>query len=114
VLVAEVTFLTWTGEGLLRQVVFQGLREDKSAEELEAEKPVKPKNAELAEPRTGGGAARSSKDSGKGKPLVLGVLISHPEKTCGPTPALGGPRGFAADPEGDRPSALDRRAAEIS
>jgi DNA ligase D-like protein (predicted ligase) len=30
-LVAEVTFLTWTGDGLLRHVVYQGLREDKAA-----------------------------------------------------------------------------------
>jgi ATP-dependent DNA ligase len=26
-LVAEVTFLTWTDDGLLRQVVYQGLRD---------------------------------------------------------------------------------------
>jgi DNA ligase D-like protein (predicted ligase) len=30
-LVAEVTYLTWTQEGLLRAVVYQGLREDKRA-----------------------------------------------------------------------------------
>src|SRR5260370_34763823 len=30
-LVAEVTFLTWTADGLLRQVVYEGLREDKAA-----------------------------------------------------------------------------------
>jgi bifunctional non-homologous end joining protein LigD len=29
-LVAEVTYLTWTAEGLLRHVVYEGLREDKS------------------------------------------------------------------------------------
>src|SRR5215208_336080 len=33
-LVAEVTFLTWTDEGLLRQVVYQGVREDKPAREV--------------------------------------------------------------------------------
>ena len=33
-LVAEVTFLTWTDDGLLRQVVYQGLREDKPAREV--------------------------------------------------------------------------------
>jgi ATP-dependent DNA ligase len=32
--VAEVTFLTWTDDGLLRQVVYQGLREDKPAREV--------------------------------------------------------------------------------
>ena len=30
-LVAEVKFLTWTDDNLLRQVVYQGLREDKAA-----------------------------------------------------------------------------------
>ncbi|MBV8448245.1 MAG: non-homologous end-joining DNA ligase [Hyphomicrobiales bacterium] len=33
-LVAEVTYLTWTKEGLLRAVVFQGLREDKRARDV--------------------------------------------------------------------------------
>jgi bifunctional non-homologous end joining protein LigD len=33
-LVAAVTFLTWTDDGLLRQVVYQGLREDKPAREV--------------------------------------------------------------------------------
>src|ERR1700757_892543 len=32
-LVAEVKFLTWTDDNLLRQVVYQGLREDKVAAE---------------------------------------------------------------------------------
>jgi bifunctional non-homologous end joining protein LigD len=33
-LVAEVTYLTWTDDGLLRHVVHQGLREDKPAAEV--------------------------------------------------------------------------------
>src|SRR5262249_22047544 len=33
-LVAEVKYLTWTDENLLRQVVYQGLREDKPAAEV--------------------------------------------------------------------------------
>jgi ATP-dependent DNA ligase len=33
-LVAEVTYLTWTADGLLRHVVYEGLREDKSAREV--------------------------------------------------------------------------------
>jgi bifunctional non-homologous end joining protein LigD len=33
-LVAEVKFLTWTGDNLLRQVVYEGLREDKPAAEV--------------------------------------------------------------------------------
>jgi bifunctional non-homologous end joining protein LigD len=33
-LVVEVKYLTWTGQGLLRQVVYQGVREDKPANEV--------------------------------------------------------------------------------
>lgn len=39
-LVVEVTFLTWTDDGLLRQVVFQGLREDKPAPQVRLDRPV--------------------------------------------------------------------------
>ena len=35
--VIEVKFLTWTGDNLLRQVVYQGLREDKPAAEVRRE-----------------------------------------------------------------------------
>jgi DNA ligase D-like protein (predicted ligase) len=37
-LVVEVTFLTWTDDGLLRQVVYQGLREDKPASAVKLER----------------------------------------------------------------------------
>jgi bifunctional non-homologous end joining protein LigD len=33
-LVAEVKFLAWTEDNLLRQVVYEGLREDKPAREV--------------------------------------------------------------------------------
>jgi ATP-dependent DNA ligase len=33
-LVAEIKFLTWTQDGLLRQVIYQGLREDKPARDV--------------------------------------------------------------------------------
>jgi bifunctional non-homologous end joining protein LigD len=39
-LVAEVTYLEWTDDGLLRQVVYQGLREDKPAREVRRERPL--------------------------------------------------------------------------
>jgi hypothetical protein len=38
-LVAEVTFLEWTDDGLLRHVVYQGLREDKPAMEVRRDSP---------------------------------------------------------------------------
>jgi ATP-dependent DNA ligase len=33
-LVVQVKYLTWTEQGLLRQVVYQGVREDKPANEV--------------------------------------------------------------------------------
>src|SRR5437868_287846 len=39
-LVVEVKFLTWTGEGLLRQVIYQGLREDKPATDVRRSPPT--------------------------------------------------------------------------
>jgi DNA ligase D-like protein (predicted ligase) len=38
-LVVEVKFLTWTGDNLLRQVVYEGVREDKPAREVRREVP---------------------------------------------------------------------------
>jgi ATP-dependent DNA ligase len=47
-LVGEVKFLTWTEDNLLRQVVYEGLREDKPAAEVRRAvpypKPTKPKS----------------------------------------------------------------------
>ncbi len=40
VLVAQVSFLTWTADGLLRQVTYQGLREDKPASSIVRERPA--------------------------------------------------------------------------
>ena len=38
-LVVEVKYLAWTGDNLLRQVVYEGLREDKPAAEVRREPP---------------------------------------------------------------------------
>jgi bifunctional non-homologous end joining protein LigD len=35
--VAEITYLTWTADNLLRQTVYVGLREDKPAEQVRHE-----------------------------------------------------------------------------
>ena len=48
-LVAEVKFLAWTADNLLRQVVYEGLREDKPAREVRREVPYsKPATAKRA------------------------------------------------------------------
>jgi bifunctional non-homologous end joining protein LigD len=38
-LVAEITYLTWADDGLLRHTVFVGLREDKPARDVRRERP---------------------------------------------------------------------------
>jgi ATP-dependent DNA ligase len=48
-LVAEVKYLTWTDDNLLRQVVYEGLREDKPASEVRRAVPY-PKPAEPTRP----------------------------------------------------------------
>jgi ATP-dependent DNA ligase len=50
-----VTYLTWTEDNLLRQVVYQGLREDKPASEVRrAARPIRNKlNRRTLLPRSG-------------------------------------------------------------
>jgi hypothetical protein len=50
---AKVKFLTWTDDNLLRQVVYQGLREDKPASEVVRPVPYpKPAVADATAPRS--------------------------------------------------------------
>ena len=57
-LVAEVKYLTWTDDNLLRQVVYEGLREDTPAAEVRRPVPhPKPAAATGTLVAPGGGAA---------------------------------------------------------
>ncbi|MBB6410674.1 DNA ligase D [Mesorhizobium sangaii] len=82
-LVAEIEFAGWTGGGNVRQAAFKGLREDKPAKEVEAERPADPQETQIAEP--GKATARSAKS-----PVVLGVIISKPDKPLWPNAGDGG------------------------
>ncbi|MBR2690996.1 MAG: DNA ligase D [Aquamicrobium sp.] len=78
-LVAEIEFAGWTADGLVRQAAYKGLREDKPAGDVEAEKPADP-DTELVEPAPA--TSRSSRRGGKAN--VMGVLISSPDKVLWP------------------------------
>jgi bifunctional non-homologous end joining protein LigD len=74
-LVAEVEFAGWTDGGNIRQAAFKGLRQDKPAKEIRAEKRAM---TGIAKP-----VVRSVKSSGKSAE-VMGVAISKPEKALWP------------------------------
>ena len=88
-LVAEIEFAGFTGDGNVRQAAFKGLRADKPAEEVEAEVPAPVESIELAEPKPGKAAPKTNaKTSAKAAdPLVMGVLLSKPDKALWPSAA---------------------------
>jgi bifunctional non-homologous end joining protein LigD len=88
-LVAEIEFAGWTGDGMVRQAAFKGLREDKPAEEVKAERPAKAVTMDVPNPAKPARAAPRSTRSGK--PIVLGVTISSPDKIMWPDAADGVP-----------------------
>ena len=88
-LVAEIEFAGFTDAGNIRQAAFKGLRQDKPAGEIVAERPARVK---LARP-VGDGAAKSGKSkpakaraasAASGSAEVMGVVISKPDKELWP------------------------------
>lgn len=79
-LVAEIEFAGFTGDGMVRQAAFKGLREDKPAGEVRAEVPAPPQQADLPTP-----APRARRVKG-GSEVVMGVAISKPDKPLWPAP----------------------------
>ena len=86
-LVAEIEFAGLTDDGNIRQAAFKGLRQDKPAEEVEAETPAKTevakpvpesRNAARRKPPRGRGASPSESAE------VMGVVISKPDKELWP------------------------------
>ena len=81
-LVAEIEFAGWTGDGNVRQAAFKGLREDKPAGEVRAEHPAPAEEAQLPTPAP---KARGNRIKG-GSDVVMGVVISKPDKPLWPEP----------------------------
>jgi bifunctional non-homologous end joining protein LigD len=75
-LVAEIEFAGWTGDGNVRQAAFKGLRADKPADEIVAERPSKPEKTKMARPKP--------VSNGSGASVVMGVSISSPDKAMWP------------------------------
>lgn len=73
-LVGEVEFRSWTSDRIIRHASFQGLREDKPAEEVVQEKPKAPTGASKAKPA-------STKSAGTVQTVVK---LSHPDKLLWP------------------------------
>ena len=82
-LVAEIEFAGWTDAGIIRQAAFKGLRQDKPADEVQAEMPVMTK---VAKP-----LIRSGKSSANKSAKVMGVVISKPDKALWPDGGDGEP-----------------------
>jgi bifunctional non-homologous end joining protein LigD len=94
-LVAEIEFAGWTGSGMVRQAAFKGLREDKPAAEVQAEKPSKLAAKSAAAPRRSSAkprrAGKPASPPGTGADSVMGVNISTPGKSLWPDAGDGRP-----------------------
>ena len=78
-LVAEVQFANWTSDHRVRQASFQGLREDKPAEEIRREEPVAmPKPARAHKERSR--PVSTEKSNSKSTGVIGDVRLTHPDK----------------------------------
>jgi len=94
-LVAEIEFAGWTADGMVRQAAFKGLREDKPAKDVVAETPASPHGAAPPEPAVPESdapqAAAKPTTAAAPKPVVMGIVISHPDKPLWPDAEDGKP-----------------------
>jgi bifunctional non-homologous end joining protein LigD len=85
-LVAEIEFAGFTDAGNIRQAAFKGLRQDKPADEVVAERPAMTKIAKPASAKTRAtpGRAAAKPAAGNTSAEVMGVVISKPDKELWP------------------------------
>ena len=87
-LVAEIHYGGFTGDGLIRQASFKGLRDDKPATEVEAEGPADV-TTQLHDPIPATVSVRTVK--ARDSVPIMGVTISHAEKPLWPDARDGTP-----------------------
>jgi bifunctional non-homologous end joining protein LigD len=80
-LVAEVSFAEWTGDGLVRQASFDGLRLDKPPSQIRREEAV-------SAPTNGKNHVRPAANNGPTSDTLQGVKITHPDRVIDPSSRL--------------------------
>jgi bifunctional non-homologous end joining protein LigD len=103
-LVAEIEFAGWTESGLVRQAAFKGLREDKPASSVQAERPSRLQRTDLPNlpsTATADPVARAPRRCARGRvaadaaapseETVLGLRLSQPDKHLWPDAGDGRP-----------------------
>jgi bifunctional non-homologous end joining protein LigD len=88
-LVAEIEFAGWTDGGNIRQAAFKGLRLDKPADEVTAENPAMTNIAKPGGKIKSGNTRPGKRDMARpptkaGSAVVMGVVISRPDKELWP------------------------------
>jgi bifunctional non-homologous end joining protein LigD len=84
-LVAEIQFAGWTDGGNIRQAAFKGLRQDKPAGEVQAERPAMTKLVTPVAKKTTSRAPVKARPGAANKSAeVMGVVISKPDKELWP------------------------------